>query len=661
LFILATRRTLHQPREAAGVERALTADRRSQLAGLDALIAAAKADSLEHDPAPGMPDGYEPGYGPPNGHQPNGHQPGYQPANGHDPAHRPANGNGYHPGGNDLAYPEPATGYEPGYRPANGHDLDGYEHNYRPAPPAGAGYPAPDQAGASYGQAGITKSGPPFPPAPPPEALGFHTDSQTALPAAPNTAGPRQSEHLRGRLARWKPRLWPLLVPWFIVLLVVGWFAEPFSGPLGWPLTILWTWPILNTLVGIRGIFRTRRMLKRSRARWRDDDTTVCEDFLVVVVPTIGRYDTYPALQRSVMSFIQHLPSHFPWMRVDVVIEEGCEALDRIYRLASRSGLIRIVVVPKNYRTPHGTRFKARANHFAHELRIYEGEARDDVWVLHMDDDTGVGPDTALAMARFIEEQYQAGPDAKHMAQGILTYPRELAVNRLTWLADAVRPADDVSRFAAWTGGGTPRAGLHGELLLLRASIEATIGWDFGPRAIVEDAQFALIFCKRYKRKSAWFAGRCYGASPATIRDCIRQRERWSWGLVGLAFNRSLPLRSRAYIGYSVVSWVLGPLQHIAVVLAVGVLISDINTSPESLLVIPFWCLNLAFTVWMYWEGLRLNAGVSARGRRRWWEPPVTIVLVPFFALLEGMGGLRGFLKFVRRTENKFVVIAKPT
>lgn len=670
-------RTPQQHEEAAEVEPALTADRSSQLAGLDALIAAAKAksaalnspDMADSDGSdwfsrgsshPGSPSGQhvyfpqEPGDpGDPGGPGDPGHgDPGHGPANGHSyPA--PVRDVDY----SDLDYSAP-NGYQPGNHPA-----------YRPQSAAGPGYGPPDAyapgyrppapAGSGNGSAGVAT----FEPMPQaaPRADGYHTGGIPALPAAPNTAGPRQSEHLRGRLARWKPRLWPLVLPWLIVLLIVGWFAEPFSGPLGWPLTILWTWPIINTLIGIRGIVRTRRMLRKSRARWRDDATTVCEDFLVVVVPSIGRHDTYPALQRSVMSFIQHLPGHFPWMRVDVVIEEGCEAHDRIYRLASRSDLIRIVVVPKKYRTPRGTRFKARANHFAHEVRIHEGEARDDVWVLHMDDDTGVGPDTALAMARFIEEQYQAGPDAKHMAQGILTYPRELAVNRLTWLADAVRPADDVSRFAAWTGGGTPRAGLHGELLLLRASIEATIGWDFGPRAIVEDAQFALIFCKRYKGKSAWFAGRCYGASPASIRDCIRQRERWSWGLVGLAFNSSLPLRNRAYIGYSVVSWVLGPLQHIAVVLAVGVLIHDINTSPESLFVIPFWTLNLAFTGWMYWEGLRLNAGVSARGRRRWWEPPVTILLVPFFAMLEGMGGLRGFLKFVRRTENKFVVIAKPT
>ncbi len=501
----------------------------------------------------------------------------------------------------------------------------------------------------------------PYPRYHPVAGLTDLTGGQAAVATAPNSAGPRQSENLRGRLARWKPQFWPLVVPFLIVLLVVGWFAEPHAGLLGWPLTILWTWPIVNTLIGIRGIFRTRRVLKRSRARWRGNDVTICEDFLLVVVPTIGRHDTYPALKRSVLSFIRHLPLCFPEMRVDIVIEEGCEAADRINNLAARSELIRVVAVPRYYRTPGGTKFKARANHFSHELRIYEREARDDVWVLHMDDDTGVGPDTAIAMARFIEEQYQAGPGAKHMAQGILTYPRELAINRLTWLADAVRPADDVARFSAWTGSGTPRAGLHGELLLLRASVEATIGWDFGPRSIVEDAQFALLFCRRYQGRSAWFAGRCYGASPASIRDFIRQRERWSWGLVGLAFNRSLSLRSRTYIGYSVVSWVLGPLQHIAVVLAVGLLLADPNTSPESLFVIPLWVLNVAFTVWMYWEGLRLNAGVSARGQRRWWEPPVTIALIPFFAMLEGIGGLRGFLKFARRMENKFVVIAKPT
>lgn len=492
-------------------------------------------------------------------------------------------------------------------------------------------------------------------------SFGDASDNTNQFRAALSSFGPRSSRKLHHRLSRWKPRYWPLVCAFLVILIVVGWFTEPFAGVLGWPLTILWTWPILSTVVGIRGLARTRKILRTAQDRWGSTGSVICEEFLLVVVPTIGRHDTYPALERSVLSYIAHLPRSFPRLRIDIVTEENCEAGSRIAKLAARSDLVRIVEVPREYRTSNGTKFKARANHYSHELRIFEYEDRDDVWVLHMDDDTGVGPDTAQAMARFIEEQYEAGLDAKHMAQGILTYPREYAVNRLTWLADSVRPADDVARFSAWTGSGTPRAGLHGELLLIRASVEATIGWDFGPRSIVEDAQFALIFCDRYRGRSAWFGGRCYGASPATIRDFIRQRERWSWGLVGLVFNRSLPGRNRAYLGYSVVAWVIGPLQNVAVVLAIGAVLSDPNTSPALLFIIPMWALNMAYTIWMYWEGLRLNAGVSARGRRRWWETAAVMVLIPFFAMLEGVGGLRGFLKFARHAENKFIVIAKPS
>jgi beta-1,4-mannosyltransferase len=486
-------------------------------------------------------------------------------------------------------------------------------------------------------------------------------DATGQFKAALSSLGPRKARKLNNRLSRWKPRYWPLVVSFVIILVVVGWFTEPYAGPLGLALSVLWTWPIVNTLVGIRGIHRTRKALRRSHARWRDTDPVSCDDFLIVVVPSIGRHDTYPALQRSVLSFIAYLPRCFPKLRIDLVIDEGCEAADRIRRLAARSPLIRLIVVPRHYRTRNGTKFKARANHFAHELRIFEEENWSDIWVLHMDDDTGVGPDTAVAMARFIEEQYQAGPAAKHLAQGILTYPREHAVNRLTWLADSVRPGDDAARFSAMTGGGTPRAGLHGELLLVRAAVEAEIGWDFGPRSIVEDAEFALIFCKRYPGRSAWFGGRCYGASPATIRDFIRQRERWCWGLAGLIFNRSIRLRDRAFLGYSMVSWVAGPIQNVAVVLLVGVLIAAPNTAPVALAIVPLWVLNTAYMIWMYWEGLRLNAGVSAHGRRKFWEPIATVLLIPFFGMLEGIGGLRGFLKFVRRTENKFIVIAKPS
>ena len=507
---------------------------------------------------------------------------------------------------------------------------------------------------------------------PPPAELAYEPPvREPAQPDWPEGTGqfpvelsfrsPPQARELRRRLARWRPAVWPLVVSYVVDVVCVGWYTLPSIGLLAWPLTVMWTWPILTTLIGIVGIRRTRKALRMSEARWSGPGPTRSEDFLIVVLATIGRHDIFPALERSVVSYLTYLPTCFPRLRIDIVIDEGCEATNRITRLAAGSELIRLVTVPMWYRTANGTRFKARASHYAHELRIREHENRDDVWVLHMDDDTGVGPDTARAMARFIEEQFQAGPDAKHMAQGILTYPREYARNRLTWLADSARPAEDVARFSAWTGSGTPRAGVHGELLLVRASIEATIGWDFGPRSIVEDAQFALIFSARYAGRSAWFGGRCYGASPATFRDFLRQRERWSWGLAALVFNRSLQLRNRLLIGYSVMSWVAGPIQNVGVIMLVAILVGDASTSPVTLFVVPLWALNMAYVIWMYWEGLRLNAGVSNGGRRKWWEPWAVVLLIPVFGLMEGVGGLRGFVKFLRRTENKFVVVAKPS
>ncbi|WP_432994753.1 glycosyltransferase family 2 protein [Dactylosporangium sp. CA-233914] len=463
------------------------------------------------------------------------------------------------------------------------------------------------------------------------------------------------------RLSRWRPAYLPLILAYLVIVASDFWVTGSYAGRLGWPLTIIWTWPIVTTLTGIIGLRRTRRALRRSAERWSGHGVTTSDDLLVVAVPTVGRHDTYPALERSVLSYLEYLPRCFPRLRVDIVVDEGCEAAGHIAALAAGSDRVRLVTVPRAYRTRKGTRFKARATHYLHELRIREGEARDDVWVLHMDDDTGVGPDTALSMARFLAEQSRSGDDARHLAQGILTYPREYAVNRLTWLADAARPAEDVGRFSAWTGSGTPRAGVHGELLLVRASIEATIGWDFGPRSLVEDAQFALIFSARYRGRSAWFAGRSYGASPATLRDFFKQRERWSWGLAALVFNRSLQLRNRVLLAYSVMSWVVGPIQNVAVVLLIAWLIADSNTSPVTSLVIPLWALNMAYVVWMYWEGLRVNAEVSGDGRRRWWEPVAVLALIPVFGMMEGLSGLRGFLKFARRVENRFAVIAKPS
>jgi len=486
---------------------------------------------------------------------------------------------------------------------------------------------------------------------------------ETALVPRINVAGevPASSLRLRELLA-WRPGMASMGVTFVVVLAFLLLYDHDPHGWFSWLLTFWWSLPAAGSIIGVCGLLATRRHIAAIDQYWAEETPVVDKDQLIVVVPTIGREDTYPALERSVISYCRHFPGRFPGVRIDVVTEEGCGAAARIDALASRYPWVRVVTVPKAYTTPNGTKFKARANHYANEVRIAEGEAREDVWVLHMDDDTAVGSDTSLALARFIVEQRRTGPRTgpKHLGQGILTYPRENALNKLTWLADASRPAADFAQFSVFTGHGTPLAGLHGELLVMRASIEAEIGWDFGPKAIVEDAQWALYFSQRYPGRAGWFNGRCYGASPANVRDFVKQRDRWAWGLIGLACNRTIPLRNRAMIAYSVCAWLLSPLQHIAVILLVGACFGDLNTTPMTAAVLPLWAMNVAYAVWVYWEGLKINCRVSENTRRREWELICVLALIPFFSLLEAWGAIRGLWRFVKREENKFVVIAKP-
>lgn len=466
--------------------------------------------------------------------------------------------------------------------------------------------------------------------------------------------------HVRAarRVLHKRPSPLPFITALAITLFGSFYVFDRNTSALGWIFTVIWSLPAVSTVVGVYGMFVARRKMSETR-RVADNVRASVTDKLLVVVPTIGRHDTYPALERCIISYITYLPAYFPYLRIDVITEEGCAAMSKIVALTERSPFVRLVVVPRHYQTRAGTRFKARANHYSHELRIMEGDVRDDIWVLHMDDDTAVGPDTAIAVVKFINEQ-RGSPEPKHLAQGILTYPRENAANWFTWMADSVRPADDLSRFAALTGGGTPLSGLHGELLLIRSSVEARLGWDFGPNAITEDAQLALMFCQLYPGRSDWFEGRCYGASPASVRDFVRQRERWAWGLVGLALNQAIPLRYRIFLGYCVSNWVLGPLQNILFVLLVAAMLHVFSLSPASPYVLILWTMNMSFAVWMYWEGYKANIASSAKTRRRPLELACLIVLLPVFSLLEGIGGIRGFYRLATRKENEFVVIAKP-
>ena len=313
--------------------------------------------------------------------------------------------------------------------------------------------------------------------------------------------------------------------------------------------------------------------------------------------------------------------------------------------------------MPADYETPNGARFKTRANHYALENRRSLGENTAEYYIYHLDDDTHIGADTAASLAEFIE----VDGDRFLLAQGILAFPQNLTRSRLCRLADAIRPADDITRFAFFTGMlGTPLGGLHGEHLIVRADIEDEIGWDF-PDTVIEDSYFAIQFATRYPRQSTMLNSYSYGASPATVGDLIRQRRRWVEGLLRLACNRNLPLVPKIPLVYSIVLWSLAPLQSIGLALLVAYLSGVDNTSPVSSWVLPLWGIVLAGVLWLYIEGLKVNLSASDRPRS---VIPQAVMIFPgvyVINVVEMIGVLWGIIRFLGVGRQQVSeVIAKP-
>ena len=466
----------------------------------------------------------------------------------------------------------------------------------------------------------------------------------------------------RGPRALHPPR--PSVLVWLTVVVFIvslalyprAWTLGEFG--LGAYLSVVWTLPTGLSVMAVLGSLLARRSISGPSHLIT---TSRCDGMLVVQVPTIGRDDVMPALRRVVRSMEETVPTCFSSWRVDVVAEERSEARDELEAL--RSEHVRVLYVPAEYATPNATQAKARANCWLDQQRRQDGESRPDVWVLHMDDDTSVGPDTIRHIARFINGNSFGDYRSKVLAQGVLTYPRQFSSNVLVWLADAVRPGSDLSVFRWWTGRGRPLMGAHGELLLVRADIESGIGWDYGrDLSITEDANFALIFATRHPGRADWFPARSYGSSPESFADLVKQRRRWARGLLHVARNRTLPLRSRLLLRYALASWVVGPLQHVLVVLGVAAALGMRYTAPVQEWILGAWALNMGVGLWMYVDGLRANCHASGgRVPARYWAG---LLLIPFFTLVEGWAGLRGFLAYVKdrigwsRSE-LFEVIAK--
>ncbi|XP_053378536.1 beta-1,4-mannosyltransferase egh-like [Mercenaria mercenaria] len=196
---------------------------------------------------------------------------------------------------------------------------------------------------------------------------------------------------------------------------------------------------------------------------------------------------------------------------------------------------VREVTVPRDYHTPNGTLFKARALHYCLTQKI--NILSPDDWIVHLDEETLLSESALHGIVNFVSV-----PDS-NIGQGVITYARSGVENWLTTLLDGIRVALDYGLFRlALQFFHRPVFGFKGSYIVVKMGIEEKIGFDFGPKeSIAEDLRFAL---------AAWHSGYRFDfvegvmkeRSTFSLADFVKQRKRWFMGHFHIVWGNTLPL-----------------------------------------------------------------------------------------------------------------------
>lgn len=309
--------------------------------------------------------------------------------------------------------------------------------------------------------------------------------------------------------------------------------------------------------------------------------------------------------------------------------------------------------VPEEYQTAKGTQFKARALHYALQATNVSG----DCWVVHLDEESHPTESAIRGIAKMITKCENDG-NVKRIGQGMILYHRGWDKYPFLTLADMRRTGDDVGHFYLQHRLGVTIFGLHGSFVIVRQDVERRIGFDLGPDgSITEDAWWVLIAMEKGYR-TMWVDGYFEEQCTQSLIDFVKQRKRWYVGLWSTAWKCPANLRSRMFLLFNTMSWMvlpfLLPLQMIYLYLLLknGIILS-----------IPIRLLGdvmLPISLLVYLSGLMIN--MKEHGIR-WWKRPLWIILelilMPIFFVMEIAGVSMAIRGIMLGNANGFHVVNK--
>ncbi len=223
---------------------------------------------------------------------------------------------------------------------------------------------------------------------------------------------------------------------------------------------------------------------------------------------------------------------HVPWkgrVMVDVITEDPKD-VEEINAAFKAPGVpLRILLVPKNYKTPRGTRLKARALHYSTEWRRTLAEERG--YVVHFDAESQMEP---VDFVRLLYNLVRSDGKMK-LSEGPILYPLEWnRSNMISRQLESNRVFDCFHCHILMEN--PPPYHLHGSNLVVEEKMLIELGWDFGLSRgrplLAEDLLFGMrAFALKGKEIFGWSGAAILEQPPFSIKDSVRQRIRWVTGV----------------------------------------------------------------------------------------------------------------------------------
>ena len=287
-----------------------------------------------------------------------------------------------------------------------------------------------------------------------------------------------------------------------------------------------------------------------------------------LIVTYVSRGDNFQALERSIAESAAVLDRLAVDYQIDVVTDIAVA-----HKVENRLNT-HFHVVPGEFTTNKSTKYKARALHYMVEVRKqpdHHSANHPDVWILHLDEESTVTESAVYGILEFISNP----ANTNKIGQGEIKYnAHKYASDLLIAATDSIRTGDDLGRFRfQYKLTKRPVFGMHGSYVLVPQSIERQIGFDLSPKqSITDDAYFAFKAADRGIR-FGWVNGYIREQSPFTVGDIMKQRRRWFNGLMFLAFDNEITLKTRFFLMVNMFLWTvawLGPIVTVINLIAGG-------------------------------------------------------------------------------------------